>query len=199
MKQKTILQYMSTVSDSFLVVAFAALLALPLAVGLLVEPIRDSVQNTAFNPPIVNTAANVNLTPAVLGVSDVATVTLQPSALNISVKYANTIDAKKLTVDGSSATSGEYSVNGTVKINGTYSLLTLTNNSDRTVKLIPSLDFLDSKSTSFVLTAGNVQFPFDKQTTNSYSLTLDPGASVSISLISSGKNLGGFKATVKVS
>jgi hypothetical protein len=205
MKRKAILQYLSTTSDTFLVVAFGALLVLPLALSIGLQPVKDISKNDALAAVQQKIAANrADLTQVespVLGVTDdksnsVETV-VQSALQNVDVKLASSPDTKKIVLDKSSSSTTESSISGNIKVaNTSFDLMTLTNKNNYSLNFNLDLSILDTKNTQYELKVGNEKYSLTKETNKSLALMLKPNVPVTISITA--KQAGSFKLTAKV-
>lgn len=196
-KRKTVLQYLSTTSDSFLIIAFASLLALPLAIGVAIQPVKKENTNQVLASARAiqynNSETHVAPTVApVLGVSDyIPTSPLQ----NVETKFALSPDTKKLVFTQGSNTSSEYSIGGNVKAAGTYDLLALTNKNAFSLNYELSLTSTD-KVYSITVNVGEKPYVMSNTSNKPVSFVLNGNSSINVSLTA--KQANSFKVTVKV-
>jgi len=198
MNHKTVLQYLSSSSDAFLVVAFASLLALPIAIALTTQPVAKQT-DSVITANRVQTNPVTQTTISVLGVSTEALhVDAKSNIQNVGVKFGASVD-NKLTVNYSSATAGEYSIGVNVKSAGTYDLFTFTNNNSTSMTLDLSSSFTDSKLQVMLLLIGGKTYNVSASNPGSQQIVLGANSQLTVSAQASSKLLGSFKLTAKVS
>ncbi|MEI7603775.1 MAG: hypothetical protein WCJ19_02030 [bacterium] len=199
MKSNTVLQYLSTASDTFLVVAFASLLALPVAIAMTTQPVvKQDLDNKA---QVVNKVSNVaqvntNDNAKVLGVQD-SKVEARSPLQNVTAKFSN--GEKNITIDQSSATAGEYTVGGKILVAGSYTVLTLTNNNDKTMNLDSVLNFIDPKLTQLTINVAGKNYTVTKDSPKVPQVVLGAKSQTTISVTATAKQLGSFNLSAKLS
>ena len=204
MKSKTILRYLSTTSDSFLVVAFAVLVSTPFILGIATRPQLAKVNNNNANYlRNVQNVASESTPQRVLGVSDTTQVTSIPIQQddvyqNINVSFPTNFDSKKITLDSTSATSHQYTLGGTLKQMGTYNLFNVNNTNNSSITLVPSISFTGSKANMFNIIIGGQSYKVTRDSLLIPSVVVSGKSQTNISISSDAKNLDSFSFKVEL-
>lgn len=195
MNKQSILQYLSSASDTFLLVAFFALIALPIVIAVGVQPIKDAAANA---PVLPNQTAYHEQQPSVLGISQSQVVTASPNPISmVKVDMFTSNDIKKYIISDSSSNLPTSTSTITTKIAGSYDVLKLTNPSSQTLNLGVTLSFIDTKSTDTTLIINGMIYNIARKDSGKTLSTISvaPNSDIIISLSSTAKNLGTFKIT----